>query len=138
MTAAVEWSFNPWRDHTGRAVAAAAFALGGCALVLSFGESFVLSLGLCIVIVAAFAPLLAPAECRVDEEGASRRGPLGRDLRRWEDVRRGVEVSAGFLLSPYARPHWLDPYRALLLPVPVRLRDHVAGAVREHLRGHGL
>ena len=42
------------------------------------------------------------------------------------------------VLSPYARPHWLDPYRGLLLPIPAQGREGLLDALRGRLEAHGL
>jgi hypothetical protein len=135
---AIEWSFNPWRDRPGRAFAALAFALGLALLVGTLGEPPLVRIGLGLAAVGAMAPMLLPARCRVDDDGVMRRDSLGTARRRWSELRRGVAAPAGFLVSPYPRPHWLDLYRGLLLPMPPRRRAALLADLVPHLRGHGL
>jgi hypothetical protein len=135
---ALEWSFNPWRDRPARAFAALGFAIGMALLVGALGESLLLRLGLGLAAVGALAPMLIPARCRVDGHGVMRRDPLGTSRRSWSELKRGVAAPAGFLVSPYARPHWLDLYRGLLLPMPPRRREALLADLVPHLRGHGL
>ena len=131
---AVVWVFDPWRERPGSAAAAATCALALCALVLALRLPFVLAAALCIACVASFAPAVAPVECRIDEAGVARRGPLGWDRRRWTDVRRSEPLPAGVLLSPFATRHWLDPTRALLLPMPAAKAGELRAAV-DRFRG---
>jgi hypothetical protein len=135
---ALEWSFNPWRERPAAAGLASAAALGLCLVILSLGESTVLTLALCLAAVGALAPLIGPIRCRLDGEGAGRLGALGWERRRWTEVRRCALRRAGLLLSPYSRAHWLDSYRGLFLPLPAREREALLPEIRPRLALHGL
>jgi hypothetical protein len=134
----LEWSFNPWRDRPGRAVTAAAVAVLLCGAILGLREPLLLETVLCVAVVATLSPVLSPANLRVDEQGVSRRGPFGLERRPWSEVRRAVSGPPGVLLSPYPRPHWLDPYRGLWLPLPRRDGEALLAELRRHLSHHGL
>ena len=136
--APVQWSFNPWRERPLRSWLAALFALGLCALVLASRESWLLSVALCVVAVATLSPALSPLECRVDDDGVARRGPLGWERRRWSDLRRAVLGRGGLIVSPYARRHWLDETRGLYLPLPSAIREALAPSIAPHLQRHGF
>ena len=136
--AALEWSFNPWRDRPLAAGAGALLTLGICLVVASLGEPLMVRLVLGLTVLGAISPALSPARCRVDEQGVSRHGPLGATRRPWANLRRAATRPAGLLVSPYPRPHWLDPYRGLLLPLPARGRDALLADLRHHLDDHGL
>jgi hypothetical protein len=133
-----EWTYNPWREHPWLAAVGAALALGLGALVGSFGESPVLSIGLAGAGVAALAPRFAPTRCRVGSDGVARRGPLGWSRRRWVDIRRARLGREGMLVSPYPRAHFLEPYRALFLPLPGDRREALGAALRSELHARGL
>jgi hypothetical protein len=128
----VDWVYDPWRERPRMAAAAALCALALCALVLALRLPFVLAAGLCVAGVSSFSPALTPFECRLDPDGAARRGPLGWERRRWADVRRAEEVPAGVLLSPYPSRHWLDGPRGLLLPLPSERRAELVRAIARH------
>jgi hypothetical protein len=113
-------------------------ALGMCVLVLRMQLSVLFALGLCIVAVSALSPLLTPARCRVDAAGVGRRGALGWSLRAWDDIRRAAAQPAGLLVSPFIRPHWLDPYRSLFLPFPASRRESLTHETRRRLKEHGF
>jgi hypothetical protein len=134
----VEWAFNPWRERPGLAAFSATIVLGICLLVAGARESLILTAALCLAAAGAFAPALAPWTCRMDDQGAARRGPLGWERRAWSELRRAVQRPAGVFLSPYAARHWLDPYRGIFLPIPSRGRESLGASVRRHLERHGL
>lgn len=137
-SAPVQWSFNPWRERPLRSGVAALFALGLCALVLASRESWVLSVALCLAAVTTLSPALTPLECRVDDDGVARRGPLGWERRRWSDLKRAALRRGGLSVSPYARRHWLDETRGLYLPLPSAIRDALAPSITPHLQRHGF
>jgi hypothetical protein len=136
--AALEWSFNPWRDRPLAAGAGALMTLGICLVVASLSEPLAVRVVLGLAVLGTLSPVLSPARCRVDEEGVERRGPLGTVRRPWATLRRAATRPAGVLVSPYARPHWLDPYRGLLLPLPSRDRDALLADLAARLHDHGL
>jgi hypothetical protein len=137
-TASVEWSYNPWRERPRLALVAVLFAAGGCALVISFRESWVLTVGLAIAMVASLAPLFTPARCRVGDDDVARKGPFGWARRPWRDVRRARLTPGGLLVSPYAAPHWLDLHRALFLPLPSATREPLTTELQNRLSAHDL
>lgn len=134
----LEWKINPWRERPGAAALAAVLALGLCVLVIQARQSFVLTVALCLAGAGALAPAIAPQRCRLDADGAARRGPLGWERRVWGELRRAAIRGAGVFVSPYARRHWLDPYRGLMLPLPERGRAELVQEVRGILARHGL
>jgi len=135
---ALEWSFNPWRDRPLAAAAAALMTVGMCLVIASLGQPPLVRLVLGLAVLGTLSPVLSPARCRVDEDGVEMRGPFGTARRRWSELRRVSARPAGVLLSPYARPHWLDPYRGLLLPMPAQERENLLAALRGRLEAHGL
>jgi hypothetical protein len=134
----LEWGFNPWRERAGASALAGVGALGLCLGALSLDLGLLPSAGLCLAVVSALAPVLAPARCRIDREGVSRLGPFGWARREWAAIRRGVAGSAGLLVSPFTRPHWLDVHRALFLPFPASQRRSLAEETARRLAMHGL
>ena len=134
----LEWSFNPWRDRPLAAVAASLMTVAMCLVIASLGEPPLVRLLLGLAVLGTLSPVLSPARCRVDDDGIQMRGPFGTARRRWSELRRVATRPAGVLLSPYARPHWLDPYRGLLLPIPSRGHEGLLADLRGRLAAHGL
>jgi hypothetical protein len=136
----LEWSFNPLRDRPKAAAAAALLGVLGCLAVLRLGEAALFELALCAALVGSLAPLLSPARCRVDEQGVALQGPFGLERRPWEGLRRARLRPAGLFVSPYEHPSWLDRFRGLVLPLPIRPADRepLRARLEELLRDHGL
>lgn len=134
--AAVVWHFDPWREAPRTAVLASLAALSLGALVVAARLPFVLASALCVACVASFSPALTPVECRLDEEGAARRGLLGWERRAWKDVRRVIDVPGGVRLSPFATPNPLEATRALLLPMPRARRDALRAEIARLREAH--
>lgn len=136
----VEWSFVPWRDRpalAGRAVVAAAASV---LVVAAVAEALLLRVALGIVVALSFASFCLPRRCRLGPDGASVTTLAGTAARPWDAVRRAVLHPGGLELSPFAAPHWLEPFRGLQLPFPGRARGGAAVAerVRAVLDAHGL
>jgi hypothetical protein len=138
MADALEWSFNPWRDRPLAAVAGAAMALGIGLVVASLGEPLVVRVVLGLAVLGALAPALAPARCRVDDQGVEKRSPFGTVRRPWVALRRVSRGTTAVLVSPYERPHWLEHYRGLVLPLPARGRDALRAEIASRFHDHGL
>lgn len=136
--APLEWTYNPWRERPGLATAGGVSALLLCVLAAGAGEGPILTLGLCVAGVASLSPLFAPSRCRVTEDGVARRGPMGWSRRPWRAIRRAAAGPGGVLVSPYARRHWLEPWRSLFLPLPAGCRDALLPELRARLAEHGL
>jgi len=133
----VEWRFNPWRERPRHASFAVAAALLMALLVVSMGEGPIVTLALSLIGVAALAPVFVPARCRLDDDGAARSAPWGWERRSWDVIRRAVLRPGALLVSPFSRPSWRDPYRALVLPMP-RDDEALRAAVAARLASHGF
>ncbi len=129
----IAWVYDPWAERPGVAWTAALVALALCMLVIATGESFLVTLGLCMFCVGAFAPVLTRVECRLEAAGVARRGLLGWERRAWSSLRRMDRLPAGVLVSPYARRHVLDSVRGLVLPMPAAHRERLTRLVAEGL-----
>lgn len=136
--AALEWTYNPWRERPGRASATLVAALACCALATSFGLPALVALVMCVASLATFAVGFVPVRCRLDQEGVTRRAGWLAERRPWKDLQRAVRLPDAVLLSPFRRRHWLDAYRGLLLPLPARPEDGLADDVNRRLVEHGL
>jgi len=68
-----------------------------------------------ILLLVSLSQFFLPVTFRVVERGV-RREFVGQVVERsWSEVRRIIEDRNGVLLSPFARPSWLDSYRGLYL-----------------------
>jgi len=135
---ALEWTVNPWRERPGAAAAALVLGLGMCVLVAGLRLPPLVTLALCVLAVSSLAPAMAPGRCRVDAAGVARRGPLGWQCRAWSEIRSARLEPHGLVVSPFTRRHWLDPYRALVLPMPRRRGESLPAELGRRLAHHGL
>ena len=135
---AVAWTYNPWRERPGSATLAAVAALGMCLGVMRLDQPLVMTAALCFAAVGSMSPMLSPAGCRLDEAGVALKGPLGWRRRSWSEIARGRLLARGLMVSPYARPHWLDATRGLFLPLPSGAREALIASIRPQLARHGL
>jgi hypothetical protein len=135
--AAVQWTFDPWRERPMAAgVAALAVLVFWLAIAwLRFPLVFAVALG--AMAAAPLLPAFVPAACQVSAAGASRRGLIVTVRRAWRDVRRIDDVPVGLLLSPFSRRGWRDSTRALTLPMPGPRRAELRGLVRGLWGAHG-
>jgi len=136
--AALEWSYNPWRDRPGRASVALVAAIACCMVATSLGLPVVPTLILCVVCVATLAAGFVPVRCRLDDSGVARRSGWFAEHRAWDQLRRAVRRTDGVWLSPYRSHHWLDAYRALYLPIPTGTGAPAREALNRILEHHGL
>ena len=68
-----------------------------------------------IILVVAIAPFLGPTHYRLDDGGVEQRRLASRRYRAWSDLRR-LQVGPGAaLVSPFARPSWMDRHRGFIL-----------------------
>jgi len=136
--APVEWSWNPWRERPRPAwIALAASALSAVILLVA-GAGPVLAAILTLAVAGMLSPLLLPSHCRVDDTGVAVRGAFGWERRAWSSLRRARPTADGFLVSPFASAHRLDPFRALALPLPASGRSSLAAPLCAHFESHGL
>ena len=136
--AAIQWSYNPWRERPARAWAAVLWLALGFVLLAGLGLQCGVRLGLSLALAASLGTALLPGRYRLDPTGVTLGvGPFARH-RPWDDVRRAVRSSEGVLLSPFTTRRWLDAYRAVFLPLPRRSQPDLAERVARQLVDHGL
>jgi hypothetical protein len=128
--AAVEWSFDPWRERPAVAGVALLAVLAFWVAIVWLRFPLVIALALGAMAAGPLLPAFVPAACRVNATGAARRGLFLTVRRGWRDVRRIDDVPVGLLLSPFARRDWRDATRALTLPMPGPRRAELRGLVR--------
>jgi len=134
----IGWTVHPARRRPEDAMLAAFVVLATAyAVLVSLGSALLAALAV-VLLAASIAPFWLPTRYRLDGERLAERRGLVRRSRPWSELRR-VEVGrAAARVSPYARPRWLDRYRAItvILPVPGdgAERDEVVRALRERVR----
>jgi hypothetical protein len=114
-TTPVTWTAHPARrrpDHV--ALSAAVILLSTWAVLVTLEAPGLAALA-AVLLIAALAPFLFPTHYRIDAVGVEARRLGRRQARPWTEIRR-VDVGArAALVSPFARPRWLDRYRGLIV-----------------------
>jgi hypothetical protein len=130
---AFSWKVHPLADEPW--LKSAALVLLVCAVSAAAGLSFEGWLYGAVSLAALAASLsryLLPTHYALDESQLRIRH-LGRQQQRpWQQCRRADVHDDGVFLSPFARPHRLDPFRGCFLRFG-RNRDAVLRFVREHV-----
>jgi len=134
----LEWSFNPWREHPGRASAGALAIVLVLAILLEWRLVALAQIALAIAVGLALGPALMAARCRVDEAGVARRVLVGWDRRSWTDIRRAVVLREGLLVSRRTKPGARVDFGGLWLPVPHAEGERLLPELRRRVAQHGL
>lgn len=109
------WTAHPAKSRRDQlALVAAVVLLATWAVMVTLESGFLALLAMAILVVA-MAPFLFPTHYKLDDAGVEQRRLLGRRFRAWSDLRR-LQVGPGAaLVSPFARPSWMDRHRGFLL-----------------------
>jgi hypothetical protein len=102
-------------------------------VVLASLESFLLCGLAGALLLGATAPFLLPTRYTVTDDDVEVARGLRRTRRRLVDLRRMEVGDDRILLSPLARPSWLDRYRGLTLELDGAARDRVLDHLRARL-----
>lgn len=131
--ATLAWTAHPARSRPrDLALVAAALFLTTGAVLASLQSAFLAALA-AVIIVVSIAPFLFPTHYRLSERGVEERRLGMRRARAWRDLRR-VQIGArAALVSPFARPSWLDRYRGLLLLFDGADREAVVAELRRRI-----
>lgn len=129
-----QWTAHPARRRPRElalVVGVLAVTAGG---ILALFESAFLAVLSVVILCVAIAPFLLPTRYTVTDEGIEAVRALGKRARRFEDLRRldvGRDVA---LVSPFAKPSWLDKQRGILLLLDGADRERVLAILRERIR----
>lgn len=111
----LSWTSHPARRRPDQLALVAAVVLLSAWVVLVTLRSPLLALLAVVILVVAVGPFLFPTHYRLDERGVEQRRLLGRRFRPWSELRR-LQVGPGAaLVSPFARPSWMDRHRGFIL-----------------------
>ena len=111
----LQWTAHPARRRPDQlALIAAVVLLSAWAVLVTLGSPW-LALLAALFLVAATSSFLFPTHYRLDEQGVEQRRFIGRRFRAWGDLRRLQVGPAAALVSPFARPRWMDRQRGVVL-----------------------
>ncbi len=129
----IVWTAHPARRRPQDVMLAlCVIALTAWAVLVGLRSAWLACAGAAMLVVA-IAPFLLPTRYRLDADGIAERRLFVTRSRRWSELRRVELGRATALVSPYARPRWLDRYRGLVLYLDGADRDGVVRALREKI-----
>ena len=99
-------------------------------VMVTLGSPY-LALLAAVLLVVSVASFLFPTHHRLGDDGVEVARLGSRRFRPWPELRRAQIGRGGALLSPFARPSWMDRYRGLLLSFDGLATDDRAAVVAE-------
>ncbi len=127
------WTAHPAKRQPEQIALIAAIVLVTAWVVMVTLESPWLALVAAVILVVSVGQFLFPTRYRLTDAGVEERRLLGRKFRAWSDLRR-IQVGPGAaLVSPFARPSWMDRYRGIMLYLDGADRDAVVAALRARI-----
>jgi len=129
----LRWTAHPARRRPQDvALVAAVVLLSAWAIMVSLQSAYLAALA-AVVLVLSVSPFLLPTHYRINDDGVEEVRIGRRRFRPWSELRR-LQIGAGAaLVSPFARPHWLDRHRGILLYFDGADRDQVVAALRARI-----
>lgn len=152
----LEWTLNPWREHSRATMAGSVLVTALLALVAAFPETVgvppVALAVLLLMVGGSLGPVWWPSRFRLDDAGIAARQPFVWRRIPWSDVRRASfqpgrpggwlglgRAPESLFVSPLARPSRLDAYRGMHLDLPAgAARDALVAELGRRLSSHGL
>lgn len=112
---ALEWTVHPFMESRSKAALSILVPLAmGLLIQLLLNSWFQTCLGLVLLVAAEF-PFFLRATYRFDADGASMRRAGATVSKRWDQLKSYYPDRNGVLLSPFARPYWLENFRGIYL-----------------------
>lgn len=109
------WTSHPVKRRPDQLALIAAIVLLSAWVVMVTLESAFLALLAAVILVVTILPFLVPTHYQLDEHGIEQRRLGARRFRPWSELRR-LQIGPGAaLVSPFARPSWMDRHRGFLL-----------------------
>jgi hypothetical protein len=128
-----EWTCHPARRRPQDVFLVVAVVLLSSWAVMVSLESSLLALLAAAILLIAVSQFLLPTRYRLDDVGVSEKRLFRHRSRAWSDLRR-VQIGPGAaLVTPFARPSWLDRQRGIMLYLDGADRDQVVAILRERI-----
>jgi hypothetical protein len=132
----LSWTAHPMKSRPDQlALIVAVVLLSAWAVLVTLRSPYLALLG-AVLLLLAVLPFLVPTHYRLDDAGIEQRRLVSRRFRPWSELRR-VQIGPGAaLVSPFARPSWMDRHRGFILYFDGLDADGKARAIaalREHI-----
>ena len=127
------WTAHPARRRPDQvALIAAVVLLSAWAVLVTLAAPWLAILAAALLVIAV-APFWLPTRYRLDAAGIEERRWPRRRYRTWAELRRCDVGGRALLLSPFARPSWLDRYRGMVVMFDGGERAAIIAAVQARL-----
>ncbi|RMH44633.1 MAG: hypothetical protein D6689_01990 [Deltaproteobacteria bacterium] len=130
-----QWTAHPARRRPRDVALVAAVVLLSTGAVVAWLQSLVFAAIAAGLLLGSVAPFWLPTRYRLTDAGIEQRRGLGRRARRWSELRRLAVGRDAALVSPLARPSWLDRYRGLVVLFDGGDRDAIVRILQERVGG---
>lgn len=133
-TLLASWTAHPARRRPRDvALLVAVVCLTAYAVLVSLESAFLALLSVGILLVAT-GPFLLPTRYTITDDRIEAVRAFTRRARRFADLRR-VDVGRGVaLVTPFARPSWMDRHRGILIYLDGADQQRVVAILRERIR----
>jgi len=115
VPAAFEWSVHPFMESRARAVLSVAAPLLVAALVHLWMHAWLWTVLALALLGSAEVPFFLKTAYRFDADGVSLRRAGVAQAKKWDQLKTYYPDRNGVLLSPFARPYWLENFRGIYL-----------------------
>lgn len=130
-----QWTAHPAKSRPKDvALMAAVIFLTAGAVMMSLESGFLTVLAVVILLVGV-APFWLPTTYVLTDVGVEERRALRTKTRDWKHMRRYQVGPGAALVSPFARPSWMDRYRGLIMYLDGADREQVERILEEHVTG---
>jgi hypothetical protein len=119
------WTAHPARRRPRDVALVAAVVLLTAGGVIGTFQSLYLGFLAVVILLASVAPFLFPTHYTLSDDGIEQRRAFRSRSRSWDELRRLTIGRDAALVSPFARPNWLDRYRGFVLLFDGADRDDV-------------
>jgi hypothetical protein len=129
----LRWTAHPAKSRPRDVALVAMVTLFSAWAVLVSLRSPYLAVLAAVLLLVSVASFLLPTRYRIGDDGVEERRFGRHRFRAWSELRR-IQIGPGaVLVSPFARKHYLDRYRGIVLSLDGAPRDQVIAALRARI-----
>ncbi len=128
------WRVHPAADRLGLGIVVFGLIVALSVLVGFWMEGIYWSFFAFAVLFLSLEAFFLPSRFELTADGVTVHKPFSNMTRPWDHFRRVVFDPVGVTLSPFARRHWLESYRAVRLRFGTPERGEGSDPTREEVR----
>jgi hypothetical protein len=131
------WTAHPARRRPRDVLLVTAVTLVVAGAVLGTMQSAWMAIVAVAMLVGAVSSFLFPTRYEITDTAIEERRALRRRVRRWGELRRVQVGRDAALVSPFARPSWLDRHRGIVVLFDGGDRERIIALLRERVAAGG-